>query len=185
MIGFFCMAGTAIKITFDPRGLDIFDRALKTLGTKKVDQILHYSLDQVGKRLSTQVRKEIVKQTAIPRTEVDRNLRDIQSSSSRLIYTIEGISHHEPLSRSWFKPTQETGGVHATPWNQPRTFPNTFLERLGGWAFKRVGEHGRRMLWGPSVAVEMERDLVPIAFKAFADQILPLTIEKKLAQFIP
>jgi hypothetical protein len=179
------MAGTAIKITFDPRGLDVFNRALDTLGTEKLNRVLHYSLDQVGKRLSTQVRKELVKQTGIPRSEVDRNLRDIQSGAHHLEYTIEGISHHEALSRSWFTPSQQSGGIHASPWNQPRTFPGTFLARLGGWAFKRVGEHGRRMLWGPSLAVEMERSLVPIAFKAFGDQLLPLTIEKKLKQFMP
>jgi hypothetical protein len=178
------MAGQSITIQWDPRGLNIFERALKQLGPGKLNTVLHYALDQVGKKLSTQVRKELVKQTAIPRTEVDRNLRDIQSGPNHLVYTIEGISHHEPLSKSWFKPRQSAAGISATPWNHPRTFPNTFVDRLGGWVFKREGE-SRKLLWGPSLAVEMDRDLVPIAFKAFGDQLLPLTVEKKLSQFMP
>lgn len=178
------MAGQSITIQWDPRGLDIFERALQQLGPGKVNTILHYALDQVGKKLSTQVRKELVKQTAIPRTEIDRCVRDIQSSASRLIYTIEGVSHHEPLSKSWFRPHESAAGVSATPWNHPRTFPNTFIDRFAGWVFKREGE-GRKMLWGPSIAAEMDRDLVPIAFKAFGDQLLPLTVEKKLKSFMP
>jgi len=174
-----------IKITFDPRGLDAFKCATEVLGTEKLNRALHYSLDQVGRKLSTQVRKELVKQTAIPRDEVNRSLRDIQSGAHHLEYTIEGISHHEPLSRSWFRPVQQSAGISAAPWNTPRTFRGTFLDRIAGWAFKRVGDHGRRMLWGPSLAVEMDRGLVPVAFKAFGDQLLPLTIEKKLKQFMP
>jgi hypothetical protein len=178
------LAGQSIKIVFDPRGLDNFERALTQLGQHRLNTVLHYALDQVGKKLSTQVRKELVKQTAIPRTEVDRCVRDIQSGANRLIYTIEGISHHVALAKSWFRPTQQSAGVYATPWNHPRTFPNTFIDRFVGWVFKRSGE-SRRLLWGPSIAAEMDRDLVPIAFKAFGEQLLPLTIEKKLAQFMP
>jgi hypothetical protein len=179
------MSGPTIIIKYDPRGVDIFERAMQTLGGPKVNTILHQALDQVGARLSTQVRKELVKQTAIPRSEVDRSVRNIKSSAARLIYTIEGISHHEPLSKSWFRPTQSAGGVHAAPWNNPRTFPGTFMDRLAGWVFKRAAGHERRLLWGPSLADEMDRGLVPIAFKAFGDQLLPLAVEKKLGQYMP
>jgi hypothetical protein len=178
------MAGQSLKITFDPRGLNNFERALATLGSQKLNTILHYALDQVGKKLSTQVRKELAMQTAIPRTEIDRCVRGIQSGPAHLVYTIEGVSHHVALSKSWFRPMQSAAGVSATPWNHPRTFPNTFLDRFGGWVFKREGE-SRKLLWGPSIAAEMDRDLVPIAFKAFGDQLLPLTVEKKLASFMP
>jgi hypothetical protein len=191
-------AAPQIIVKFDPTGVVNFQRALDVFGTTKLATILHYALDQVGNRCNTQVRKELVKQTSVPRHEIDRLLRVIKSGPSRLIYTIEGISHHEALSRSWFRPTQEEGGVSAQPWNQPRTFPGTFIEKLGligkvfggaegqsgGWVFKRTSE-GRRLLWGPSVADEMERGPAGAAFKGYGEQLLPLAIEKKLGQFMP
>ena len=51
------MAGQSIKIEFDPRVLNNFQRAADTLGSGKVKTVLHYSLDQAGKKLSTQFAK--------------------------------------------------------------------------------------------------------------------------------
>lgn len=174
-----------IVIKWDPSGLDAFKRATATLGTPRVRQIMHFALDQVGGKATTEIKRALVKQTGLTYSEIGKAVKVKKSSAAHLVYEITGTGRHFGLGH--FRPKQTATGVQASPWGKTRIFPGTFIiEEFGGEVFKHGEGRSIRKLWGPSIPVEMESEAIAeVAFKKFVDRELPKAVESKLEQYMP
>ena len=154
-----------------------FEAACHRLGDGEARRAFSMALNKEGRKAYTAHRRELVKQTSIPRPVVAAALRFDSARRNRLETRITGSGRHLPLSV--FKPRQFSYGVRAKVWGRHQTYRSAFLVRgFGNEAFKRVGQARLPIerLWGPAVPSEMLRDE---AVAVWQDQLPAVDAEAK------
>ncbi|KRQ99257.1 hypothetical protein [Bradyrhizobium valentinum] len=173
----------AIVIKLDLANMRAFQRAAQELGMGKARKIVAWSMNQVGNKLYTRVKRQTTKQLGVPYADAGASWEVERANPGRLQYAITATGKYYPLSK--FKPRQFSFGVRAKPWNRVQRFKGAFM--VGSDVYVRTSkERGPlRKLMGGSIPREMERDAVPFIADAAMDQELPQVIETKLGQFLP
>jgi hypothetical protein len=173
-----------IVVKADLRALNIFDRAVQLLGRKEAEKIGRFSLNQVGDKLRTKVKRQTAKQLGLPYGKTEGAWKIDRAHGAHLVYAITGSGKYYGLED--FKPRQFKKGARAKPWNIARTFPGSFM-LPSGKVYVRLsiarGPLGKLM--GGSVPREMERDDVPKLAQDAMHRELPAVLDRKLAQFLP
>ena len=161
-------------LRIDTDGLDDIGRVYEEAG-RQAPKIISRALNDTGTSAFAVVKRRLQEiMGAGSQKEVEKELRKIRATPSRLTFIIIGLGR--PWSLKRFKPKQRKRGVSAKPWGVSRVFPGTFVpEALHGHVFKRVGTARLpiKKLWGPSVPKEMMDDAVFQALVAKVDERLP------------
>lgn len=157
--------------------------------------VMTRTLNWVGARANTQVRRALSQQMGAPQKEIGPMLQTFPANYGRMDYIIQGGGR--PLSLRAFGATQRAKGVSARPWGVRRLFRGTFIvASLGGSVYKRTGEfrtatkgkkkgqrvEGIEKLWGPAVPTEMVKGITRVAFEQTVKKHYPARIEHEVAR---
>lgn len=177
-----------------------YEEGMRAFGPARFQQIVAWTLNQVGNKLRTQVARSLVTQTGLKYGEVRDQMNTIPASAASLAYEVIGsgryfgVGHFSARAqgqnprgvnlKTLWGPVN-TGGVSASPWGRAQLFRGAFM--VGGRVFVRRGpaRYPIKFLYGPSVPREMERDAIPQDFIAAAEHELPGAIDRKLNQMLP
>jgi hypothetical protein len=180
----------------DARELADLAAKYKDMGPK-FTRALNATINWVGARANTEVRRNLSTQMGAPQKEIGPMLNVYPSTFGRLEYTIRGTGR--PLSLRAFGAQQRAKGVSARPWGTRRVFPGTFIiKSLGGSVYKRTGEmvtatkgknKGRKVaqiekLWGPGVPRELVRGFTVYAFDKTVKERFPERLEHEVARVL-
>ncbi len=166
----------------------------KDLG-KQWGPVLTRTVNWVGARANTQVRRALSQQMGAPQKEIGPMLQIFPATWGNIQYIIAGGGR--PLSLRAFGASQRQKGVSARPWGVRRIFRGTFIVgSLGGSVYKRTGEfrtatkgkkkgqrvEGIEKLWGPGVPTELVRGNTKLAFEQTVKKHFPERIEHEVAR---
>jgi len=171
------------EITLDLANLDMFQRAAVELGQGKARQLAAWTLNQVGGKLTTAVKRQTAKQLGVPYSDAPASWVIDKAWSGMLQYKITATGKYYSLAH--FHPSQFSYGVRAKPWGKSQRFAHAFMLGSEVYARTTAARGPLKKLMGGSIPREMERDAVPFLADAAMDNELPEAMERKLAQFLP
>lgn len=190
-----------VVLDFERRDFDRYGNSLAALAAGDARKAMVRALNHQGAKASTQVKREMVRQTGIPYGQITAGVKQRKAyagsasgNGAVLEHVIVGTG--KPLSLKYFKARQVKTGVSAAPWNKRQIFAGTFstggsFDRgrkpvMGGHVFIRTS--GKRLplkkLYGPGIANELVKDQVALAFKGVAFG-LPARLGHEISRLLP
>jgi len=158
-------------------------RAAAEMGRGQMLKVCAWSLNQVGDKLRTQVKRQTAKQLGIPYSKTEASWKIDRANPGRLEYKITGTGKTYGLEQ--FGARQFSYGVRARPWGRAQKFAHAFMRKALVYVRTTAEQYPLHRMWGGSVPREMERDSVPYVAAQGMDKELPDVIDKKLTQFMP
>lgn len=121
----------------DVSGIKRFDNALKSLGDKKMKQVLNRAVNRTGDTSRTIVKRTLAKQTGLQQKVIHKALKVRRSSWGRLEYRM--LTRGGDISLKYFKARETRKGVSAAPFGKRQVFANSFM---------KAGKFPRRIIVG-------------------------------------
>lgn len=176
------MAQLQIRIQGD--GFRKFQKACKTLGSKKARTAYRRALNRVNDSAFSKVKKSLAPQVGLPPRRLASlgNLRTRRANYSTLSAAI--LSNGSELSLKEFAAKQFSYGVRAKPWGEIRQYPSAFIfaGKLTSGKFVAHGHVFERETskslpiekqTGPAIPVEMLKGESEAAWRASAQGLEP------------
>jgi hypothetical protein len=138
--------------------------ALNVYSQEVQDRALYNTINKLGSKLLTAVRRDVALITGAKYGRVLRAIIPDRAHPNRLFYRINASDKAMKVSdfAGSLKPGQKN--PRARPWNKSRSFKGAFVIRFkngGTEIVKRIGRHNKggkiRTLWGPIIPREMIR----------------------------
>lgn len=172
-------------------GLERYERALMALGDKKMRQVQSRAVNRTGSMALTQVRRNLTKQTGLPRRTIVDAVKTSNSSTATLTYKMWSIGGDVALK--YFGARETRRGVSAAPFGKREVFEGAFITggrfprrvslKMGDHVFERTG-HRRlpieKVLSGVIIPAEMVTGATKSAFETTAARTLPKRIEHEI-----
>jgi hypothetical protein len=162
------------------------------------------ALNWTGDRARTQVTRAMVKTTGIKYSDFQNAIRRKPASLDSMSYELIARSQWTPLS--YFRPQQMSAGVRASPWATRQLFQRAFIATMPGGqpqVWVRVRQQNQQvrdfhrargekappqtqlhMLWGPSIAREMQKFPVPQIFEDEIETRYPARLTHEINRII-
>lgn len=175
-----------IEIEIRGKGIATFTAAAQNLSSDKMRSAARMALNDTGRKVNTQVKRELAGQTGLRGGVVQKSLRNVPASNARLEYTIVGTGKHFGLTD--FGARQTKAGVSAAPWGTRRIFKRTFfVKRLGNQVFVRKGQprFPIKKLFGPAIPREMVRGEVARVFEVTSRTFLLQEVRRQIGRLMP
>jgi hypothetical protein len=142
------------------------------------------ALNRSGDMVATVVVRTLADETGLAVQEVRDELDTSHSTPADLEYTITIPGRY--LTLAHFDPHElKRGGVSARPWAHRRTFPHAFMVRDVPFIREGAQRFPIRPLFGPSLAVEVERGNTVEAARAKFMEVMPRRLAYELARVLP
>lgn len=189
---------TPVKVVLDASELMDLGRAFR--GTRAATaQATFRTINYGGRAGFAVVKPAVIKATGIKASRINasKGLRTKTANMRDPTFDVIARSPWTPLS--YFSPTKTPEGVQASPWGVRRTFARTFMVTFSSGftgVFRRDTTAGRKtytsrsgrvyqaqpiiQLWGPSLAVEMERNQIPESFRKRATEAMAQRLPHEL-----
>lgn len=192
-----------ISVQIDAKDiLDDVKRMKKLAG--RLPHAMVSTLNWTGDRARTQVTRAMVRSTGIKYSDFQRAIRRKPASIDSMSYELIARSQWTPLS--YFRPQQTARGVRASPWATRQLFARTFLATMANGqqqVWVRVRQQNQqvrdfrrargeavpkqttiRMLWGPSIAREMQKFPIPQIFEDEIETRYPARLSHEIQRII-
>lgn len=161
-----------IVVTPLDRIAEAYGKALAQLGTGKARVVMARAMTYEGQKAFTQVKRDLQKQTSIPRGHITSGTSFKKAGQGDLTTIIKGTGRPLPLKE--FGARQFNFGVRAKVWGQNQRFPGAFMgpkpgtiaSKLGGHAYHRTQRTRLPIekMYGPSIPREIVKDQAPRAY---------------------
>ncbi len=176
-------------------GLDRMDRAMEALGGQRKFAIAAArSLNKVGGKARTQVRRNLTAQTGLKRAVIVRAVRDLPASPGRLRHELSSTGGDVALK--YFSAKEFSKGVKAKPFGQWKMFEGVFIRagafpnrvataKFGGHAMKRAGSGKwpvERQKSGVVIPAEMVKGATAASWRTVVDTDLPARLIHDLSR---
>ena len=126
---------------------------------------LYNSVNKLGDKLLTAVRRDVAQETGAKYGRVMKAIKSDRAHPNRLFYRIVATDQAMRVSDFARSLTPGKKNPSAAPWNKSRSFKGAFVIRFKSGAteiVKRIGKHNKggkiRTLWGPVIPKEMVRE---------------------------
>ena len=191
------MAVITVDLTDAMKRLNI---AFEFLSRDIRDTAFTRTLNQLGGKLLTRVRRDVAKQAGVKYGKAMEKIKSIPANSSRLQYRITATD--KPMKLSEFAKGLKAGQRNpvAAPWGKSRTFKNAFVipvhgsleivkrvqKRTGSWPMRGNKPNGSgkvKVMFGAIIPKEMLRPGEP-SVRSILEAIprdFPAIFEKRLA----
>ena len=162
------------------KGLNKFERQF-------VPQAMSRTLNDVGRRVNTKVRRSVADDTGLKVRDLGREFITLsRARRNRLRYIIRYLKGAVPLKA--FNPSQGKKGVTVRgAWGETQMYPGAFIvDKLGRHVFKRTSKQRLpiRKMYGPIPAREAASEQNQRLIQAIVDKELPDKMRKNLEFFI-
>jgi len=162
------------------KGLNKFERQF-------VPQAMSRSLNEVGRKVNTKVRRSVADDTGLKVRDLGREfITQSRSRRNRLRYIITYLKGAVPLKA--FNPSQGKQGVTVRgAWGETQMYPGAFIvDKLGRHVFKRTSKQRLpiRKMYGPIPSREAASEKNQRLVQAIIDKELPDKMRKNLEFFI-
>jgi hypothetical protein len=150
----------------------LFEATCYRVGSGLARRVFSRSMNKVGRKNFTQVKRALVKQTSLKPGIVNKNTRFWNASASKLETRIDG--RREYFGLSYFKPKQGAAGTSAFVWGRSQHYPGAFIVRsLSGNVFHRTGRSRLPIekMYGPSIHKELMQDEALATWKPVVNEI--------------
>ena len=114
----------------DRSGLERMARGFRGLSDAKLNGAFAQALNHTGGKARTQVRRNLTKQTGLPRKTIVAAVKERRAQSSNLRHVL--ASQGGNIRVKFFSPKESEAGVVAKPFGQSTLYPGTFM-RGGAW----------------------------------------------------
>lgn len=173
-----------------------FGKRLEELKTR-FPKVLPRIVNQVGDRAKTQVVRNLVRQTGLPRKTIVKAVGDPnRAHAGRLSYTM--VTRGGKIRLKYLAPRETPPGVTAKPWGKKQLFPGTFMkggrfpdrkvvERFDGHVYRRLNKSGSRITQvrsGMTIPTEMTTGATKAAFERIAGPLLQQRVEAAIAKLL-
>ncbi len=149
-----------------------YGERLTQLGATKARVVMARAMSYEGAKAFTQVKRDLRKQTDIPRGHIEKGTSFKRAGQADLSTVIKGTGREIPLKE--FGARQFNFGTRAKVWGKMQRFPGAFMGprpgaialRLGGHVFHRTSASRLPIekMYGPSIPKEIVKDQAPRAF---------------------
>ncbi|HAW46301.1 MAG TPA: hypothetical protein DCX34_03550 [Roseovarius sp.] len=171
------------------------DRAMEALGGQRKFAIAAArSLNKVGGKARTQVRRNLTAQTGLKRAVIVRAVRDLPASPGRLRHELSSTGGDVALK--YFSAKEFSKGVKAKPFGQWKMFEGVFIRagafpnrvataKFGGHAMKRAGSGKwpvERQKSGVVIPAEMVKGATAASWRTVVDTDLPARLIHDLSR---
>lgn len=177
----------------DASGLDRQIKALQSLGSRKTRIVGNRVANRAGDQSRTQVRRELTKQTGLPRKTIVKAVKVTRSTPDTLAYRMR--SQGGDVSLKYFSAREQRRGVKAKPFGQWNVFPSTFIKGgrfpnrvdigKGGHVFQRTSARRKpieKVKSGVIIPEQMVKDATAEAFRSTSSRVLITRMAHELSR---
>lgn len=182
------MGMIGVRVAFSQKGPSLQSRF------KRMPQALAFGLNNGGRLVFTEVRRELWKKTGAKKyATITSRTYNMPAKPGALTFTI--VARGKPTPIREFPVRRVAWGVQAAPWAATRVFEHSFQLKMHGGGYVPGAWRARtgparetvRLLWGPNIAKELvgitrDDQTIPDVFMRSAAREVPPQILKAMAK---